>query len=535
MLGRRIKNLGNFARFAPCMAAFAAVLLTVTLVPGGVAAMLLCVIALAGLAAWIMRDHARFAQLAARLGCAPGQGWAALLERAERIESEMETLGTRLPQRHPVSDLPTREPLLALMAQDGHGTLGIIALDDFDRLCALDPDQADAMLRALALRLLRMTGARRMVAQVDRARLAIWLGPDLALRDAHGQLEAISYALHAPLDEEAPFAGQLTVHHAAFDGEAETPQNALARLMAVASSRQGRGGAVHRVDDARVTQEREQFALERDLRQALPRGELELCFQPQIDARKGRAVGAEALLRWRSPVHGMVSPMRFIPLLEQLGLIEEVGLWVLNASCRMARQWQALELGQLSIAVNVAPQQLEDASFHARVRRTLEAQGLAPQALEIELTESQAVADPNRAERQFTPLRALGVKIAIDDFGTGFSSFSALRKLDFDKIKIDREFVTDVESRRDSQAICQSMIALARGLGIRVIAEGVERAEEYRWLLHHGCHEFQGFYFSRPLAGPDFADFLRDGAGLAAKLAVDPRQSQQKILQRFGS
>ncbi|WP_206240209.1 putative bifunctional diguanylate cyclase/phosphodiesterase [Novosphingobium terrae] len=457
------------------------------------------------------------------------------MARATHIENELRALGRRSPQRHPVSDLPTREPLLLLMAEDGSGTLGIIALEDFDRLCALDPEKADDMLKTLALRLLRMTGGRRMVAQVDRARLAIWLGPDVAVCDAHGQLEAISYALHAPLDEEMSFAGQLTVHHATFDHAVETPQNALARLLAVVNSRPGRGGMVHRVNDAAVSNDREQFALEQDLRHALTRGELELCYQPQIDARKGRVAGAEALLRWRSPVHGMVSPMRFIPLLEQLGLIEEVGLWVLNAACRMARQWQALELGSLSVAVNVAPQQLEDATFHARVRRTLEAQGLAPQALEIELTESQAVADPNRAERQFTPLRALGVKIAIDDFGTGFSSFSALRKLDFDKIKIDREFVTDVEQRRDSQAICQSMIALARGLGIRVIAEGVERAEEYRWLLHHGCHEFQGFYFSRPLAGPDFADFLRNSAGLTAKLAVDPRQSQQKILQRFGS
>lgn len=520
---------------ALCAAVCATALLPATAVPSRLAAAGIALIAVAGLWAGRLRESHRLALLANRLGCEPSLGWEGILVRAIDIEKELQTLGTRLPQRHPVSDLPTREPLLSLMAQDGHGTLGIVALDDFDRLCALDPAQADGMLKALALRLSRMTGARRMVAQVDRARLAIWLGPDVAARDAHGQLEAISYALHAPLEEGTPFAGQLTVHHAAFDHAVETPQNALARLLAVASSRPGRGGAVHRVDDTCDAREREQFALEQDVRHALARGELELCFQPQIDARKGRTVGAEALLRWRSPVHGLVSPMRFIPLLEQLGLIEEVGLWVLNASCRMVRQWQGLNLGHLSIAVNVAPQQLEDASFHARVRRTLEAQGLAPRALEIELTESQAVADPCRAERQFTPLRALGVKIAIDDFGTGFSSFSALRKLDFDKIKIDREFVTDVEQRRDSQAICQSMIALARGLGIRVIAEGVERAEEYRWLLHHGCHEFQGFYFSRPLAGTDFADFLRDRAGLTAKLAVDPRQSQHNILQRFNS
>jgi EAL domain-containing protein (putative c-di-GMP-specific phosphodiesterase class I) len=169
------------------------------------------------------------------------------------------------------------------------------------------------------------------------------------------------------------------------------------------------------------------------------------------------------------------------------------------------------------------------------IARTLDRHALPADSLEIELTESAALVDCERARTLFSRLRELGVRIAIDDFGTGYSSLSTLRSLAFDKIKIDREFVTEVESRKESQAICQSVIALARGLGIGVLAEGVERAEEYAWLRQHGCSVFQGYLFSPPLEGPAFIDFVQDRAQLADKLSLDPRALQQSIIERLSA
>jgi EAL domain-containing protein (putative c-di-GMP-specific phosphodiesterase class I) len=213
-------------------------------------------------------------------------------------------------------------------------------------------------------------------------------------------------------------------------------------------------------------------------------------------------------------VRGLVSPAEFIPLAEAAGLAGEIGTWVLDAACRAARSWSATGLPSVRIAVNVSGHQLERDGFDLLVERTLSRHGLPPRLLELELTETIAMADSRTAALLFERIRALGVAISIDDFGTGYSSLSYLKKLSFDKLKIDREFVTDVDSRRDCQAICQSIIALGRGLGISVLAEGVERAEEMMWLRRHGCQLFQGFHFARPMPEPDFLAFARDGQAI---------------------
>lgn len=530
-MGRWLPNRRVLALFGvalSCAAAFA----------GGSYALIVPTLVVVAASIALIRDDQSAGKLASRLGHTSRShwihsAWHDLSEAVADVEARTLSLETRLPQRHGATGLPTREPLLARMAEDAGGTLSVIAFVDFDRLCAFDPDLADRGLKILAERIARMVGAERLFAHVDRSHFAIWFGPELTAIEAEQQLAAIGYALNEPLDRAFGLVAPPRVHHAPFDCAEETPQAALARLLAASGSIPAGAAQVQRIDHESGEAERSRYALEQDLRGALSRGEFELRFQPQIDVAQARASGAEALLRWNCPARGMVSPALFVPLLEQFGLIEEVGLWALNASCREARRWQALGLGAMTVAVNVSARQLESSDFPARVHRTLEAHALTPRALEIELTESQAADDLERANRMFAGLRDRGVRIAIDDFGTGFSSFSALRTLGFDKIKIDREFVTEVEQRRDSQAICQSMIALARGLGIRVLAEGVERHEEYQWLRQHGCHEFQGFYFAKPLEAADFIAFARDKAALAARLAVDARHAQQLLSQRF--
>lgn len=472
---------------------------------------------------------AGFARIEAR-----GSVWTTLAHSIDALEDRLRGSDDRHEQRHALTGLPTREPLLARMAADGAGTLGLIALTDFDRLSAFDPALADRALKQFATRITRMIGAERMVAHVDRSHFALWLGPQVTSTEAEQQLVAISYALgDAMHDGGRELLPEVRVHHASWAVEEEAPQATLARVLAACAAAIDGPLQVQRIDEGSAAAERERYALEQDLRSALHNDEFELRYQPQIDATSGRVIGAEALLRWNSPTRGMVSPTLFIPILENAGMIEDVGLWALNAACREARTWRRLSKTPLSVAVNVSAHQLDRADIHTLIKRTLERHSLRAGLLEIELTESAAAADVGRAERLFEALHALGIHIAIDDFGTGFSSLSALRALAFDKIKIDRQFVTDVEQRRDSQAICQSIIALARGLGIRVLAEGVERQEEYLWLRRHGCSEFQGYYFARPLTGADFHAFVRNSANLRDRLALDARQIQKTLSQRL--
>jgi Amt family ammonium transporter len=465
----------------------------------------------------------------------PGKfGWQTLDAAIDRIEDRLSSNEGRFEQRHALTGLPTREPLIARMEADGAGTLGLIALNDFDRLCAFDPGLADRALKQFAERITRMVGDARMVAHVDRSHFALWLGPAVSSDDAERQLVAISYALGDVMNEDGrELVPEVRVHHTAWAAPQEPAPATLARMLAACAAGAEGSLLVQRIDAASAAAERDRYALEQELRGALGNGEFELRYQPQVDATSGRVIGAEALLRWHSPVRGMVSPALFIPVLESAGLIEEVGLWVVNAACREARTWHRLGQGPLTVAVNVSAHQLDRADIHTLIKRTLERHSLRAGLLEIELTESAAAADVGRAERLFEALHGLGLHIAIDDFGTGYSSFAALRALAFDKIKIDRQFVTDVERRRDSQAICQSIIALGRGLGIRVLAEGVERQEEYLWLRRHGCSEFQGYYFSPPLAGTEFHSFVRNPGPLRDRLVLDARQVQATLSRRL--
>ena len=439
----------------------------------------------------------------------------------EDITDRMAAIVHRLSATHPISGLPMREALLAQMNADGGGLLGAIAFADFDRLTAFDPSLADQVFAIATARLRAMLPRDRFIAQVDRGQVGLWFGPKASEADARAELDAVSYALGEEIRADGKrITPQVKIRLARFAADGRIEANAfVARTLAYFSLAAGVPAAVDDVSDyAGLSEDR--YSLEQDLRQAIFRRELRLDFQPLIDAGAGRVSGAEALIRWDHTERGAIPPARFIPVVEAMGMASEIGMWALNAAARQAKEWQASGLDQLRVAVNVSGLQLERDDLPILVQRTLERHELAPAALEIELTESVATSDTDHCRHIFQGLRALGVKLAVDDFGTGYSGFSSLRVLAFDKIKIDREFITDVDKRRDSQAICQSIIALGRGLGIRVLAEGVERREEYEWLRRHGCLHFQGFYFARPLRGEAFESFARDGATLATLLAI---------------
>ena len=248
--------------------------------------------------------------------------------------------------------------------------------------------------------------------------------------------------------------------------------------------------------------------LEINLRKALECEELELHYQPKVCLRTGMPVGAEALVRWRHPERGLISPMEFIPLAEETGLIEPMGEWVLEEACRQLCIWRASGMGLDSIAVNVSAIQLRNGKLADHVAALLARYGLKGPMLEIELTESALMDDPRLAINIMEALRAAGVRIAVDDFGTGYSSLSYLSRLPIDTLKIDRSFVKDADHTANGRVVCDTIIGLGRNLHLQVVAEGIETAEQLAYLKRQGCYAGQGFHFCRPVPEQELADWL---------------------------
>ncbi len=248
--------------------------------------------------------------------------------------------------------------------------------------------------------------------------------------------------------------------------------------------------------------------LEAGLRRALDQGELSLVWQPQFSLATGDLVGVEALLRWHSPELGEVSPVHFIPLAEETGLIQPIGTWVLQEACRHAARWQKNGSGPLRVAVNLSGRQFMEPGIIDLVKRTLVESGLDPAWLELEITESILMHDASAAQRTLQALRSDGVHFAIDDFGTGYSSLLYLRNYPVSRIKIAREFITDIITSPNDAAIAGTVIAMANSLSMVALAEGVETREQADFLRDLGCHEVQGFYFSRPLSVQEFEGLL---------------------------
>ncbi len=247
--------------------------------------------------------------------------------------------------------------------------------------------------------------------------------------------------------------------------------------------------------------------MERELRRALEQEDLELHYQPQISLLSGRIVGVEALVRWKHPLRGLVPPDEFIHVAERIGLIQHLGAWVLNTACRQTAHWIAQGHDDLQVAVNISPLHFKDPAIVEQVHHALENSGLAPDHLELEVTENVVQTDPDNME-SFRRLKELGVRIAIDDFGTGYSSLSSLKKLPIDCLKVDQLFVRDMLEEPRSATLVGTIIGLAKALGLNVVAEGVEREEEIQILMGLGCDTVQGYYFSRPVTAQDMPDLL---------------------------
>jgi diguanylate cyclase (GGDEF)-like protein/PAS domain S-box-containing protein len=244
----------------------------------------------------------------------------------------------------------------------------------------------------------------------------------------------------------------------------------------------------------------EQLELETHLRRALERHQFVLRYQPRVNLATGQIVGAEALLRWRIPQRGTVAPMRFIGLAEETGLIVPIGKWVLQTACAQNKAWQDAGLPPIVVSVNVSPRQFRHESLVQTVAEVLRSTGLEPRYLELELTESMVMHDAPKLVAMLDELKELGVKIAVDDFGTGYSSLSYLKRFPVDRLKVDRSFVENMTTEADDATIVRTIIALGHNLGLKVVAEGVETAQQARALRAYQCDEAQGFLFARAVS-----------------------------------
>lgn len=314
---------------------------------------------------------------------------------------------------------------------------------------------------------------------------------------------------------------------AVFPNDGEEPGTLIknADMAMYLAKRQGRN--LYRFYDPTLNEAAlRRLTMESQLRRAIEQNDLYLHYQPQMDLPSGRISGVEALLRWKNAMLGLVSPMDFIPLAEETGLIVPIGEWVLRTACRQAKIWQDEGINLERMAVNISVLQFVQPSFPSLVARVLAETGLEPQALELEITETLLMKDPEGATDTLQALKKLGVQLAIDDFGTGYSSLSRLKQLPIDRLKIDKAFVSEVNTQPDDAAIATAVIAMADSMGLRVIAEGVENEAQLRFLKSRNCDEVQGYYLSKPLPVHEISQIFhqyQEGVEQQATLTGDRR------------
>ena len=307
-----------------------------------------------------------------------------------------------------------------------------------------------------------------------------------------------------------------------FPKDGEIPEKLLQEADAAMFNSKKRGRGCYSLCSPAMTEaSRRQQRLEADLVQACSRDEFVLHYQPFVESESGRITGMEALLRWKHPGHGLISPNQFIPYLEEMGMMVEVGRWAMRSACRQNVEWQRQGFPAIRIAVNVSSQQLYQGNIVDMVESVLRETGLDPKLLELELTESRVLDNSQGTISIMRRLKQIGVSLSLDDFGTGWSSLSYLRSFPLDRIKIDRSFVRDIATEPTARAMVKSILGLGQSLSVDCIAEGVETSQQRDFLRNQKCPEMQGFYFSRPLAAVDATALLRaatlDARGFSGK------------------
>ncbi|MGE8349785.1 MAG: putative bifunctional diguanylate cyclase/phosphodiesterase [Pseudomonas protegens] len=444
----------------------------------------------------------------------------ASIERNTHLRHEAENSLLRMAQYDFLTGLPNRQQLQQqldkILVDAGRLQRRVavlcVGLDDFKGINEQFSYQTgDQLLLALADRLRGHSGRLGALARLGGDQFA------LVQADIEQPYEAAELAQSILDDLEATFALdhqeirlRATIGITLFPEDGDSTEKLLQKAEQTMTLAKSRSRNRYQFYIASVDSEmRRRRELEKDLREALTREQFFLVYQPQISYRDHRVVGVEALIRWQHPEHGLVPPDLFIPLAEQNGTIIAIGEWVLDQACRQLREWHDMGFSDLRMAVNLSTVQLHHAELPRVVNNLLQIYRLPPRSLELEVTETGLMEDISTAAQHLLSLRRSGALIAIDDFGTGYSSLSYLKSLPLDKIKIDKSFVQDLLDDDDDATIVRAIIQLGKSLGMQVIAEGVETAEQEAYIISEGCHEGQGYHYSKPLPARELSAYLK--------------------------
>lgn len=424
-----------------------------------------------------------------------------------RAESKVRTLSqydslTGLTKRNYFSELMKQE-LKAASEQDAKLGLLIIDLDNFKMINdTWGHEKGDELLQEFSLHLKRTFARKRCVLSRISSDEFVVLLKDVSRVD-----EVCTMADHVIQSMRRPFMiGQKEYYTTVSIGVSFFPhdgadEGAMLRYANAAMQKAKRSGKnCYELYNMQMSEEmREEMMLKQALHHALDKDEFVLHYQPQVCGRTGRIIGFEALVRWQQPNLGLLSPHYFIGLAEESGMITELGEWVMNEACIQMKDWQQRHhRPDLNISVNLSARQFADEHLPDKVFAALEKSRLCPKSLIVEITETMVLQDFDRSIETLKKLREKGIKVYLDDFGVGFSSLNYLSRLPVDAIKIDRSFINQIDSGENDVAIVSAIIAMAQSLGLEIIAEGVEREEHIRYLSEKGCHEYQGYYFSKP-------------------------------------
>ena len=451
------------------------------------------------------------------------QNTAPLLDRAIRYAIERKRIQeslAKLAQYDPLTGLANRSLFQsrlkdALASAKRTGQMIAVMLLDLDHFKdindSLGHPAGDALLKEVAVRLKHNVRETDTVARLGGDEFAVIATNIDHLEGVATVAEKLVDAIAVPFDfENNEIRTGTSVGISVSPPDVSEPEHLLKHADFALYQAKSAGRGTWQFYDAEMNAKRQaRKTMEDHLARALERNEFTLFYQPKINARTGEATGAEALIRWLHPEYGMVPPLEFIPIAEESGQIVEIGAWVVRTACAQHLAWREAGLPPVPVAVNLSPVQFKNGDLPLALRAIVAEFGLSPGFIELEITESVLVENTESVSKQFHTLRKLGHLIAIDDFGTGYSSLAYLKQFPVDKLKIDRAFVANITENPGDAALAKGIIALAKSLGMGVVAEGVETEEQLALLSRHGCEEIQGYYYSPPIPAEAFADWFR--------------------------
>ncbi|SEJ49240.1 PAS domain S-box-containing protein/diguanylate cyclase (GGDEF) domain-containing protein [Pseudomonas linyingensis] len=405
---------------------------------------------------------------------------------------------------------------LATIRTQRTGAMAAVLLLDLNKFKVINDSlghhAGDELLRAVGRRLQKLIRGTDTVARLGGDEFVVLLSDLATPEEAAHVAQRIIRALTTVVNIETR-----EVHVGASIGISLYPQDGQGQDLlksadlAMYQAKREEGNAYKYYSADMDSKNRRHMELLDELHHALNHKEMTLVYQPQLELESGRIVGAEALLRWQHPRLGNISPAEFIPLAEETGLINQIGEWVIHTACAQNATWHRAGLSELTISVNLSARQLRGGDLSAMIGRILENTGLSGQYLDIELTESVLAHDLEEVVEILSGIRKIGVGLSLDDFGTGYSSLGYLMRLPFDNLKLDRSFTSDLDKRPNARTLTQAIITLAHNIGLRVVAEGIETAEQLEFLRSSGCDQGQGYFFSPAVSADAFFDLINEG------------------------